>query len=345
LAESVRQQLRRAETPGATVALVVDGQTVLADGIGARDLAGAVPLPTDAQCYSYSITKTLLAVIALQLVDQRRLTLDAAVQDYLPSLPLDTPVSVRQLLTHTAGLPDYGGMPAYTEAVRANPGQPWTAEEFLARTLSQGLRFAPGSGWSYSNIGCLIIRLLIKAITGLSLRAALAAHIVAPLGLRRTVVAETLEDSSTLVPGYSAIFGRAGALANVAPLYHPGWVSHGVVISTAPELARITEAVFTGPLLPADLLPIMLQPTRVPDRHPLFRQPAYGLGVMIDARSPYGVVAGHAGGGPGYSTAAFHFSNVAGQRVTSVALANRDRDDLGLQIAVRLAQALAGDRV
>ena len=82
----------------------------------------------------------------------------------------------------------------------------------------------------------------------------------------------------------------------------------------------------------------------VPGDHPLVTRPAYGLGLMIDLGSPYGQVAGHAGGGPGYSTAAFHFPDVAGRRLTSVALANRDHPDLGLAIAFALATAYA-DRI
>ena len=77
----------------------------------------------------------------------------------------------------------------------------------------------------------------------------------------------------------------------------------------------------------------MLEPTLVPGDYAPFRQPAYGLGVMIDALSPYGLVAGHGGGGPGYSIGAFHFADVNGRSVTSVVLANRDQDDIGLQIA------------
>ncbi len=220
-------------------------------------------------------------------------------QTYLPDLPLAMPVTVRQLLRHTGGLPDYGGLPAYFEELQAHPAQPWTPEEFLERTLPRGLTFAPGQGWGYSNVGFLIVRLLLERVTDSPLREALRQSLFAPLGLRRTFVAETLTDARALTPGYSGLFSQDGALADVAPVYHPGWVAHGVVISTATELARIVEALFTGRLVRPDLLAMMLDPVLVPGAHPLFRQPAYGLGLMRDPRSPYGPVAGHGGGGRG----------------------------------------------
>jgi D-alanyl-D-alanine carboxypeptidase len=118
-------------------------------------------------------------------------------------------------------------------------------------------------------------------------------------------------------------------------------VSHGVVISTAPELARLIDALFTGRLLGAERRAAMLEPVLVPHQHPLFQQPAYGLGVMIDPQSRYGVIVGHGGGGPGYSAGALHLPDVHGHRITSIALANRDQDDLGLSLAFQLAMVAA----
>lgn len=341
LAETARQALDAGGAPGCAVAVSVDGHLVLDAGFGSADLAGATPLAADARSYIYSATKTLLATATLQLVQQGQLALDTAVQTYLSTLPLATPVTVRQLLSHTGGIPDYGGMPDYFEALRATPTQPWTSDEFLTRTLARGLAFPPGQGWAYSNIGYLIIRRLIEQISGLSLRAALQRSLFAPLGLRRTFVAETLADASVLTPGFSAFFSTDGALVDIHTLYHPGWVSHGVVIATAGELARLFDALFAGALLPEELRAAMLAPTLVPHPHDWFRQPAYSLGLMLDAQSHYGVSAGHGGGGPGYSVGALHCTDVGGHGVTAVALVNQDASDLGMRIACALVDTLA----
>jgi D-alanyl-D-alanine carboxypeptidase len=164
--------------------------------------------------------------------------------------------------------------------------------------------------------------------------------IARPLGLRRTFVPVGLADAGVLTPGFSTFLG-AGDLHDISRVYAPGWVSHGVVISTVVDLARMVDAIFGRRMLSADSMAALLAPTPVPADYPPFRRPAYGLGTMIDAGSPYGVVAGHGGGGPGYSIGAFHFSDVYGRSVTSVAMANRDAGDLVLHLAFELVDVVA----
>ncbi|HEX5165789.1 MAG TPA: serine hydrolase domain-containing protein, partial [Thermomicrobiales bacterium] len=275
-------------TPGAGVAVLIDGKLAFAGSVGAADLAGDVALLEDARFYVYSVTKTLLAALTLQSVERGDVDLDRAIQEYLPGYPLATSVTLRQVLNHTAGLPDYGGMPEYVTAVRAHPKSAWSPQVFLDQTVANGLLFPPGEGWVYSNIGYLTIRLLLERVSGLSFRTLVDRQIVEPLGLVATTVAETLDDTAALTPGYSGWIDPHGPVTDISRRYHPGWVSHGVVISTASDLARIIDAIFAGRLAPSSLLPEMLTPVQVPMQHPLFVEPSYGLGVMLDPGSRHG---------------------------------------------------------
>jgi D-alanyl-D-alanine carboxypeptidase len=200
------------------------------------------------------------------------------------------------------------------------------------------LLFDPGMGWRYSNIGYLLLRLVIERVTGSSLREALHQLVIDPLALRDTTVITSLAELQACSPGFSATFVDAGKLGDVRPLYDPGWVSHGLVGATASDVARLFDALVGGRIVGAPTLDAMSEPVLVRTEHRWIREPAYGLGVMIDAGSPYGLVVGHAGGGPGYATAAFHFPDIGGQAVTVVALANRDHDEIGVEIAFALAQ-------
>lgn len=341
LIEQVHTALIAAETPGASIALLLDDQPIVVSGVGFRDLDRTAALDASAPLYIYSVTKTLIATVILQLVEQTALDLDTPITSYLAELPLPPSITVRRLLNHTGGVPDYGGLAAYSAALTADPTQPWTAAEFLARTLPSGPVFPPGEGWRYSNIGFLLLRLLIERHTQRSLHAVLHERIFVPLGLQHTFVAESLADASALTPGYSTELSSDGALIDIRPLYHPGWVSHGVVVSTALELARILDAVFAGRLLRASSRAAMFEAVPVPIEHPFFQQPAYGLGVMIDRQSRHGVIVGHGGGGPGYVAGALHLPNAHGRRITSVVLANRDHHDLALRTAFTLATTLA----
>ena len=91
--------------------------------------SGAVGLPADLppgppRFLAYSITKSFLAVLVLQLRDEGRYELDDSLARFAPDVPEAERVTLRQLLNHTAGLPDYGALPAYHAAIRERPGQP-----------------------------------------------------------------------------------------------------------------------------------------------------------------------------------------------------------------------------
>ncbi len=331
-----QQILATVETPGAAVAISVD-ERVQAGGVGYADSDGREALPPDARFPLYSISKTYLAVVILRLVQMGQFGLDDHLATVLPDRAPEQPITIRQLLNHTAGVPDYGGMPDYSAALRRDPAWPWTTDGFLQRTLGRGLLFNPGKGWRYSNVGYLMLRLVIERVTGSSLKAALHRLVIEPLGLLGTTVIASPADLRACSPGFSAQFVDVGMLGDVRAIYHPGWVSHGLVGATASDVARFLDAVVRGRILNDALLAEMLAPVMVRIDHRWMRKPAYGLGVMIDADSPHGLVMGHAGGGPGYSTAAFHFGHVGGRAVTVVALANRDHEETGVEIAFRLA--------
>lgn len=342
---AVAAELQEAETPGAAIALLRSGETALEAGVGYADLQQQRPLPSDARFYIYSITKPLLATVAMNLVQAGRMDLDASLAPQFAQIPyaVESPVTLRQLLSHTGGLPGYGDGTAYVEALQSKPRQAWTTEKFLQVAQAQGQLFLPGTGWAYSNIGYMLLRLILTQETGLSMPEYLAEWIFRPLGLQHTFVPETLEQAQGLTPGYSQFF-TGDDLQNVAPLYHPGWVSHGVVVSTAAELGKIIDALFAGTLLAPERLCQMLEPLHVFDfEHPQIGKIGYGLGLCLGLDSPYGMVAGHNGAGPGYVTGAFHFSNVQGQPTTAIALVNRDRHDLdlGTRIVFAILRVLA----
>lgn len=338
LSAAVEPLLAQAQIPGAAIALRIDGQPWLNIGVGYQDSHHTKHLPEDASFYIYSVTKTLIAAAVLHQVSQGQLALDVSIQQYWPDFPVATPITLRQILSHTSGLPDYGGLPAYNAAVKATPSAPWSSEAFLAIARTRGLLFDPGQGWSYSNIGYLALKLLLENITGQSLQAVLDQLIFAPLALTQTFVASTLENVTGLTPGYTSLFGNT--IQNMSQRYHPGWVSHGVVVSTASELAAMIDALLTGQILDPLLVEQMAQPVHSLGAHPPLQTVGCGLGLFMDTDSSYGRVIGHNGGGPGYSIAAFHFSALAGRPTTIAAATNREGDNVGVEVAYAVARAL-----
>jgi CubicO group peptidase (beta-lactamase class C family) len=238
----------------------------------------------------WSLTKTALAAGALALVADGRLALDA---------PLGSkPFTLRQLLQHTAGVPNYGDLAAYHEAV-ARRQEPWSPDELMRRVGSDRLLFQPGQGWAYSNVGYLFVRDMIEERAGEDIGAALHRLVFAPLGVPGVKLAREPE-------------GLAGTAWGNATGYHPGWVYHGLAIGTPADAALFLHRLLAGRLLPAALLDDMREP------HPLggpvpgrpWSTTGYGLGLMVDVASPRGRSIGHTGQGPGSVAAAYHFPDL-----------------------------------
>jgi len=239
---------------------------------------------TDASVPWWSFTKTVLAVAALRLVDHGKLDLDALVEERLFTL--------RQLLRHEAGLPDYGSISRYHEDVAAGK-MPWPVTSMLAAVQADRLLFEPGTGWAYSNIGFLMVAQAIEAGSGLSLTAALPSLVFDPVGLQTARLAMSADD-------------LAGVEMGAAAGYDPRWVYHGLVTGTVADAGYLLHALVTGELLRPSTLSAMLEGHPLPqhrsETHP---DPAYGLGVMLSATDPQLHPMGHTGEGPGSRIAVY----------------------------------------
>ena len=273
--------------------------------------------PTDALLPWWSFGKTVLAAAAFKLAEQGKLALD---------MPLEgKPYTLRQLLAHRAGVPNYGGLAEYHAAV-ARGDTAWPADELLRRADANRLLFEPGQGWSYSNIGYYFVRREIERATDSELRSALHAAIFAPLGIH-AFVTRRRDDMQRL------------AFANLRS-YDPNWVYHGLIVGSASDAARLLHRLFTtGYLSDAsraamfDSLPL---PFVVTDRP--FVTPTPGTGLMIDPDGPLGLWFGHTGGGPGSVCAVYHFRDCDPPRTVS-AFADHEDDGAVERSVLEIAAA------
>ncbi|OOL34385.1 serine hydrolase [Pseudomonas sp. FSL W5-0299] len=227
----------------------------------------------------WSFTKTVLAAAALSLVRDGLIGLDEGVPE--------GPFTLRQLLRHEAGLADYSELADYHTAV-ARHETPWSAAEMLQRLDATRLRYAPGDGWRYSNVGYLFIARLIARVTGLRLEEALTQRVFAPLGLSRIRLATTRADLAYVNMG-------------AASTYDPGWVYHGLLVGPLVEAALCLDRLLDGHLLPQSLLREM-QTVRTlggPIAGRPWVAPGYGLGLMQGMVESGLTLSGHTGVGPG----------------------------------------------
>ena len=269
---------------------------------------------------TYSMTKSFIAVLILQLIQENRLTLATPISRWMPSIMKSSTITIYHLLTHTAGLPDYGPLSAYQNAVRATPSQPWDFATFAAHTYDLGLSFEPGQGWAYSNPGYMLLKRIVEIECDESLASVLATRICHVLGLRHTFVAESMAHLCELVPAYSSSVETTGMPTDVRAVYHPGWVAHGVIASTAQDIVTFYDQLFSGGLLSPDVVEQITTLVPVPHAPAPYERAGYGLGIMGGETSRYGPLWGHNGSGPGYRVSAFHAPEVSQVPITVCAM-------------------------
>jgi CubicO group peptidase (beta-lactamase class C family) len=302
---ALRQVLRRLTTvdgaPGA-LAQVGDrhGSTTLTSGVA--DLETGAPMRGDSRFRIGSMTKPYVATVILQLVGEHRVSLDAPVERYLPGVVRGQGndgrrITVRELLQHTSGLPDYLAYLSLPDFI-ADRYAHHDRAELLALALAHPPLFAPGTGWSYSNTDYLLAGMLIEKVTGHPYGEEVRRRILVPLGLHATYVPGDRPTIPGLHPrGY--VRPDNGAPVVEMTEFNPSIaIGSGDMISSGADMSRFFDALLRGRLLrPAELREMMTtRPTGGSDGR------AYGLGLESRTLPCGGVYWGHGGDIFGFQT-------------------------------------------
>ena len=290
---------------------------------GIADLNTKEPMKTDFRFRIGSVTKTFTATVVLQLAGENRLNLDDSIEKWLPGVIQGNgydakQITVRQMLNHTSGIAEYSKS---KEADFTNPKRMYTAEELVKIGLSAPPDFAPGTGWSYSNTGYVLLGMLIEKVTGNSYAEEIENRIIEPLELSNTF----LPGNSSVIPGTNHARGYvqpdgASELKDVTYYNPSAGSSAGDMISTADDLNKFFSYLLGGKLLKEQQLKQML--TTVPTG--IAEIGRYGLGIY-ETKLPNGVsIWGHSGGIPGFIT--FAGGKLGGKHTLAVNL-NSLKDD------------------
>jgi D-alanyl-D-alanine carboxypeptidase len=312
---------QRAEVPAATLA--VDAPTIgrFTTASGTAERGGGTPVTPDSQFRVASITKMFVATVVLQLVQERRLGLDDPLARHVPGFPGGDRITIRQLLNHTSGVPDYGRTAHFGERLLADRQRRWHPDEVLALVRGARPDFAPGTDYSYSNTGYVLLGRVIDAVTGSTWAAEIRRRILDPLALRHTYVAGVEPVPGGVLPGYFDT-DNDGDQENIEtggpwPALESTEGAAGAIVSTAPDLAAFGSALFRGRLLaPASLRQMV---TGGPHHA---RNSNYGLGVEITRPDYRTTVWGHGGFTPGFRSALWYLPQ---HDLVVVALANDSR--------------------
>jgi D-alanyl-D-alanine carboxypeptidase len=335
----------RTGIPGISAAIVFpDGTTWRGVG-GMADVAAARAVTPDTAFPVASVSKTFTAAVIMGLVQEGRLSLDTSARSYLPTLPIDPAITIRELLDHTSGLRDFFFGAGVDHALLSKPARVWDPArslKYLGKPFSK-----PGVSWHYSNTNFLVLGMIAQAVGHATVADQLRARFLGPLGLEHTYYQQVeqprgpvvhdyrflgtspklpaidLSDGTAVVP-FTSVVTAAGAAGSIA--------------TTATDLAHWAQALYAGPALDRPTRDAMLDDALRTAK--LKAAIGYGLGVqevLVDGVPTLG----HSGR---YLGARAVFRWLPNQRIAIAVLTNQSRTDVNPIAASLLKIALTPQR-
>lgn len=327
--------------PGATAAIALADGRIVTAATGLADVEAGVPMSPETRMPAASIGKSFVAMTALALESDGRLSRSDFVsahledRDWFDRLPNHATMRLGDLMRHGAGLPDHVHVEAFQAEMgrrMASGGAAFTPEEAIAFVLDAPPLFPAGEGWAYTDTGYLLLGLVIEAAGRGAYYDIVTERFLAPLALASTrpsdrpalpglAVGYVAEDNPFGLPPRT--MDEAGTL-----VWDPGmeWTGGGFA-STSRDLAAWGRALFGGTAMEAPYLDRLLDGIPTSPEAPGI---LYGAGVAIYADTPRGPVYGHGGWIPGYVSSLRHYADhamtVAFQINTDVGIADDSTD-------------------
>jgi CubicO group peptidase (beta-lactamase class C family) len=327
----VRERMAAWSIPGLSLAIVEDGQVTLTRGFGQADREQSRPMTPQTPVAIGSTTKPLTATAIMQLVEAGTVELDAPVTRYLPWFNLDDPrsaeITVRQLLSHTSGIP--------ASASSTGAQEPDALERRIRALEWEKLRYAPGARWEYANDGYNTLGLIVQTVSGLPYEQYVDEKILKPLGMTHATFDPARAAELGMAQGY---LKRKGELrpekTRLTKAYNPS----AMLVASADDAGRYLAAIANGGALdgdrivsPASLDQMWAPSARVGDNL------EYGLGWFISQQEGFRAVV-H----PGETlTMGSMFVLLPERRLGVAVLANLDNDGKD-EIAEGVARLLVG---
>ncbi len=275
--------------PAASVALAIPGEGTWSATRGLARKEPPQPVVPDQPFQVASTTKTLTAVVVLQLVEEGKLKLDDTIDRWFPDAPNAKLTTIEQLLRHTSGFVSFNAIPSLGTAYR-------TPAEVIALGTSQKPQFCPGANWSYTNTGYAMLGVIVEKVDGAPFADVLAKRLIKPLALTHTVMRK---------PGVElpVATGHAAGRPVDAPDQYATPYAAGALASTAGDLAVFWHALLAGKVLPGQSvhrmftgMPAMIGPYAGSSSF-------YGMGVQLyDVPDGPGLMLGHSGGIEGFTS-------------------------------------------
>jgi CubicO group peptidase (beta-lactamase class C family) len=292
----VRSSMAANHLKAAIVQVRSNGTEVYTGAFG--DSMTGVPATPDMHFRNGAMAFSYMATLLLELVDQKKVTLESKLSAYFPSLPRADRITLRNLAQMTSGYADYVYQPETSLAVYRDPFRQWTPEELMQIGVSKPMEFAPGANWGYSHTNYVILGRVLEKITGMPLVDAIRQYVLEPMGLKQTGALTTPEIPQPVLHAFSSERRDVLGVKPGVPFYeeatfwNPSWTTAEGAVETTDisDLAVSIEAVATGKLLSPASSAAQIVPSLIGFGHTQAGCSAcgentaafnYGLGVII----------------------------------------------------------------
>jgi CubicO group peptidase (beta-lactamase class C family) len=262
--------LKQNGQPGLSVAIVKDGELVFVKAYGKRSLEDNRPVEKDTLFAIGSVTKQFTCASVLMLAEEGKLSVHDKVAKYFPDLTRANDITLLDLMNHVSGYPDYYPLDFVDRRMRKEI----SPDELLRQYAGSKLDFEPGSRYSYSNTGFILLGRVVEKVSGESFESFLTRRILKPLDLDHTVY-EPVASHQRLARGYTTF-----ALGE--PEYSgpeaKGWIgAAGGIYSTPADLAKWDMALIGAKVLKPESYELMTTPRKLNDG----KLTEYGCGLGV----------------------------------------------------------------
>ncbi|HXV62722.1 MAG TPA: serine hydrolase domain-containing protein [Vicinamibacteria bacterium] len=262
--------VREKHIPGLSVGVMHEGRVILAKAYGVSSLETGEPLTPETLLAVGSVTKEFTCTAALLLAEEGKLAMDEKVAKYFPELTRASDITLLDLGQHVSGYRDYYPL----DFVHRDMARPRPSDDVIQEYASRPLDFEPGSRYSYSNTGYLMLGRVVERVSGESFGSFLSRRILDPLGMRSTRY-EPERSEPGLAQGYTSF-----ALASPKPAIAEGdgWIgAAGGIWSTPKDLLAWDLALMDGKIVSKESYAVMTTPRRLSDGS----SSDYGCGLRI----------------------------------------------------------------
>jgi len=305
----IQSEMQKRHIPGLALLVARNGQIIRAQGYGFSNLELQVPVTPETIFQSGSMGKQFTATAVMMLVEQGKVGLDDPLTKYFPEAPVAwSQVTVRNLLSHTAGFTDYPD--------KFDFRRDYTENELLKIAEAIPLAYPPGTKYAYSNLGFLTLGILIHRTSGQFYGDFLHDRVFQPLGMSTTRIISEADIIPNRAAGYRWVNGHWKNQEWVSPTLNT--TADGALYFSILDLAKWDAALYTEKLLKRSSLDQMWTVAKYKNGEP--NSGHYGFGWFIESVHGHRVIE-HEGQWQGFNT---NISRYVDDKLTVVVLTNLD---------------------